>query len=139
MKNKGLGFLGLLIIIALVAGVYYGWQFGYQKVINFINQRQVISFMKEDVAYMDSFYKQHGRYVNDNGSWPRLPKANLKKSDSSIVYDITFADHSDILSLDYSKFSLIAIPTAIVNQPQGDNICMNRNGEVRYTKLYTCD
>ena len=40
----------------------------YQKVVNLVNQRQAIGFMKEDIAYMDSFYKQHGRYVNDDGN-----------------------------------------------------------------------
>lgn len=139
MKNKGLSFLGLLIIVVLVAGVYYGWQFGYQKVVNLVNQRQAIGFMKEDIAYMDSFYKQHGRYVNDDGNWPVLPKTSLKNSDSTIIYDISFAEHSDILSQDYSRYSLIAIPTPVPNQPQGDSICMNQDGSVKYTKLTTCD
>jgi Tfp pilus assembly protein PilE len=139
MKNKGLGVVGLLIIVALVGGIYYGWQFGYQKVVNWVNQRQAISFMKEDVAYMDSFYKQHGRYVNDDGNWPLLPKASLKNSDSSIVYEISFAEHSDILSQDYSRYSLIAVPAAVANQPQGENICMSQDGAVKYTKLSNCD
>lgn len=55
MRNKGLGVLGLLIIVALVGGIYYGWQFGYQKVVNLVNQRQAIGFMKEDIAYMVHF------------------------------------------------------------------------------------
>lgn len=139
MRNKGLGVLGLLIIVALVGGIYYGWQFGYQKVVNLVNQRQAISFMKEDVAYMDSFYKQHGRYVNDDGNWPVLPKTSLKNSDSSIVYEISFAEQSDILSQDYSRYSLIAVSAVAANQPHGENICMSQDGAVKYTKLSNCD
>jgi Tfp pilus assembly protein PilE len=139
MRNKGLGVLGLLIIVALVGGIYYGWQFGYQKVVNLVNQRQAISFMNEDVAYMDSFYKQHGRYVNDDGNWPVLPKTSLKNSDSSIVYEISFAEHSDILSQDYSRYSLIAVSAVAANQPNGENICMSQDGVVKYTKLSNCD